>query len=227
MDSATPQPPPPEPTPARGARRTGNVRAGGRSARVVDAVLRTALEVLGEVGYEGLRFEEIARRSEVNKTTIYRRWPTREALVREALYALTRVPDPPITGDIRNDMLAHISAGVAWLATPVGRGIARIIMMGDPDGELRQIIRELRETMIARRIALLEGAVARGELPPGTDSHLVATTLHAGVYSRIVRWGEEVSPALVESIVDLVLAGARAGAAVPRIPAFALALAAH
>ncbi len=206
----------PEPSVANPARRTGNVRAGGRSARVVDVVLRTALEMLGEVGYEALRVEEIARRSEVNKTTIYRRWPTREALVRDALHALSRVPDPPTTGEIRNDMLAHMSAGVAWLATPVGRGIARIIMKGDADGELRQIIGELRETIIARRIALLEDAVTRGELPFGTDTHLVATTIYVGVYSRIVRWGEDVSPILVAGVVDLVLAGARVGAAVPR-----------
>jgi len=202
--------------PSSGARRTGNVRAGGRSARVVDAVLRTALEVLGEVGYDGLRVEEVARRSEVNKTTIYRRWSTREALVREALMTLTRVPEPPITGDIRDDMLAHVSAGVAWLGTPVGRGIAHLLMKGDPGGELRSIIGELREGLIARRVAMLDAAVARGDLPVGTDSHLVATTIHAGVYSRLVRWGEVLSPAVVEGVIDLVLAGARAGGAVVR-----------
>jgi AcrR family transcriptional regulator len=52
------------------------VRVGGRSARVV-SMLRTTLEVLGQEGYVGLRIDDIAERAGVNKTTIYRHWPTR------------------------------------------------------------------------------------------------------------------------------------------------------
>ena len=64
-------------------------RAGGRSARVVSTVLRTTLEVLGEHGYAGLRIEDVAAQAGVNKTTIYRRWPTRADLVIAALTALS------------------------------------------------------------------------------------------------------------------------------------------
>lgn len=202
------------------ARRTGNVRSGGRSARVVDAVLRTTLEVLGEVGYERLRIDEVARRSTVNKTTIYRRWPTRAELVREALMALTRLPEPPLTGRIREDMIAHLNASVAWLTSPVGRGIARVMMRGDPNNELHQICGMLRDSWLERRSAMLERAIAMGELPPTTDVHLIASTIHAGIYSRIVRWGEEPTAYLIEGVIDLVLGGAKAGAA-PRTQAAA------
>ena len=58
----------------------GRARVGGRSARVVSAVLRMTLEVLGQEGYAGLRVEDVAARAGVNKTTIYRRWPTRADL---------------------------------------------------------------------------------------------------------------------------------------------------
>lgn len=197
-----------------GARRTGNVRVGGRSARVVEDVLRAALEVLGEVGYEGLRIDDVAHRSGVNKTTIYRRWPTREALVRAALLALSEVPRPPVTGDVRVDLLAHLKAGVAWLTSPVGRGVARVIMRGDPEGELREMIAELRKALLGQRVALVEAAIARGELPAGTDARLVAMTIQTTIYSRLMRWEEDLGEAEVEAVVDLVLAGARAGGGV-------------
>ena len=52
-------------------------RVGGRSARIVARVLETTLEVLGHEGFGRLRIEDVASRAGVNKTTIYRRWPTR------------------------------------------------------------------------------------------------------------------------------------------------------
>lgn len=203
-------------TEASAARRTGNVRAGGRSARVVDTVQRTTLELLGEVGYESLRVDDVARRSGVNKTTIYRRWPTRLELVRESLVSLTEVPLPPETGDLRADLVAHVTAGVRWLMTPHGCGIATLMMRSDPNGELRKIVMDLKHKTISQRVALIGAAIARGDLPAGTDANLVAETIHAAVYSRIIRWGEAATPELIEGVIDLVLAGAKAGGAVPR-----------
>src|SRR6476620_6709836 len=81
-------------------------RTGGRSARVVSTVLRTTLEVLGHQGYAGLRVDEIAERAGVNKTTIYRRWPTRAHLV---IAALTNLATPPVaveTGHLESDLQA-------------------------------------------------------------------------------------------------------------------------
>ena len=60
----------------RATRPSATVRAGGRSARIVARVLESTLEVLGRDGYVGLRIEDVAGRAGVNKTTIYRRWPT-------------------------------------------------------------------------------------------------------------------------------------------------------
>ena len=66
-------------------RRTEGKRVHGRSARVQSAVLRATAEELGRVGFAALRIEDVALRSGVNKTTIYRRWPTKQELVRASL----------------------------------------------------------------------------------------------------------------------------------------------
>jgi hypothetical protein len=56
-----------------------------RGEAVVQKILEAAREELATVGYRGFRIEEVAARAEVNKTTIYRRWPAKADLVREAL----------------------------------------------------------------------------------------------------------------------------------------------
>src|SRR5205085_4108016 len=85
--------------------RTG-IRVGGRSARVVAAVLQTTLEVLGQAGYNGLRIEDVALQAGVNKTTIYRRWPTRADLVIAALTTLAVPPTAIETGSLESDLSA-------------------------------------------------------------------------------------------------------------------------
>ena len=75
--------------PKPNTRRTEGVRVKGRAARVVSDVLIATAEELTRVGYAAFRVEDVAARSGVNKTTIYRRWPTKPELVTAAV----RTPD--------------------------------------------------------------------------------------------------------------------------------------
>ena len=87
-------------------------RPGGRSARVRAAVLRATLDELAAVGYGNLSFESVAHRAGVHKTTLYRHWPGREALVREALLARSEVTVPiPDTGSLGADLIAFAEVG--------------------------------------------------------------------------------------------------------------------
>src|SRR4051794_31864923 len=77
-----------------------------RGEPVVRGVLGAALEELGRRGYGALKIDDVAMRAGVNKTTVYRRWPTKEDLVRAALLSITAdrfvIPD---TGSLRSDLL--------------------------------------------------------------------------------------------------------------------------
>src|SRR5262249_40598485 len=93
-------------TPSDHARRTGERRAriGGRSERVVRAVLAATTAELGRVGYAALRMEDVATTAGVNKTTVYRRWPTKADLVGAAMRGLGAPAQPaPDTGSLRGD----------------------------------------------------------------------------------------------------------------------------
>src|SRR5580658_6994043 len=89
----------------RATRGAGRVRTGGRSARIVADVLRATAEELARVGYTALRMEDVARAAGVNKTTVYRRWPTKVQLVTETMRREheQRVVAPD-TGSVREDL---------------------------------------------------------------------------------------------------------------------------
>lgn len=75
--------------------RRGRPRAEGRTAEI----LRAALDLLEEVGYEPLRMQDIAERAGAGLATIYRRWPTKQALIADAVRYKAQSFDPPVCGD--------------------------------------------------------------------------------------------------------------------------------
>src|SRR5258708_34418773 len=81
------------PGPGRNAR---NSPGRPRSRAVDRAILRAALELFIDHGVEGASIEKIARRAGVAKTSVYRRWPTRESLLAPAIEAVRSAAGPSI-----------------------------------------------------------------------------------------------------------------------------------
>jgi AcrR family transcriptional regulator len=191
-------------------------RTGGRSARVVQDVLDAALEVFAERGYSGLSFEEVAGRAGVNKTTVYRRWPAKSDLVAAALSRMSDDdPEIPDTGSLREDLFLLLRQRVVQLSTPRRRGVARAILL-DAEPELRELVATLRRERPAVPKSVIEAAIARGELPRGTDEKLLAEALVSPIHARVLWRGETVDDAFIVRLVELVLTGAGAGGAVVR-----------
>jgi AcrR family transcriptional regulator len=193
-------------------RRTEGVRCGGRSARVVDAVLLATVEELGTVGYSALRVEDVASRSGVNKTSIYRRWPTKVDLVAAALANHSRAVEIPDTGSFRGDLLEVGRMMVRKVGTPLGRGLIRMSQMERGHPELDSVIRQVRAQHICARGIIVERAIARGEVPADTDPLMVSELVSAPISSRLLHHGVDVDERFIERVVDTVIAGARAGA---------------
>ena len=71
------------------------------------AILEAALEQLSTVGWNGLTMEGVAAGAQTGKAAVYRRWPSKEDLVADALQAgLPRLEQAPDTGSVREDLLA-------------------------------------------------------------------------------------------------------------------------
>ena len=101
---------------------TSRRRTGGRSARVREAVLKATLQAVAEHGADAVSISELVRKADVHETSIYRRWPTKEHLVLDALldYSEAKLPIPD-TGTLRDDLIAFATAVAGYLDSPHGR----------------------------------------------------------------------------------------------------------
>lgn len=196
--------------PAAGVRRP-KPRTGGRSARVVERVLGTTLEALGHEGFSRLRVEDIATRAGVNKTTIYRRWPTRAELV---VAALTRHAAPPHvveSGRLEDDLLELFMTATTLRNSPEGRGVVSALIAERGDPEVDRICAAVREAHRAPARVLLEHARRRGELPRRADLGLLLDVLTGAVYGRLREANAPLDREWVRRVIRLVLAGVTAG----------------
>jgi AcrR family transcriptional regulator len=191
-------------------RRTGSARTGGRAAGVVDRVVAATFAELSRVGYVAMRVEDIAVRSGVNKTTIYRRWPTKAELLTSAVIAHAKKHAPVIdTGSLRGDLRASLL--MAFKLNPFEQGILRVIQMERSVEEVEAFAQRMRGELREMRIAMVRKGIARGELPAGVDVALVVDLLSAPVQLALLV-NERMDGASVDRALDLVLAGAAADA---------------
>jgi AcrR family transcriptional regulator len=185
-------------------------RVGGRSARVVARVLETTLEVLGHDGFGRLRIDDVASRAGVNKTTIYRRWPTRADLVVAALTTMAGPPRATDTGRLEADLVTLFMSATTLRATAAGRGIVSALIAGRGDPEVDRVCSELREMHRRPARILLEQARRRRELPARTDVDLLIDVLTGAIYGRLRECLEPLEADWVRRVIRLVLSGVRA-----------------
>jgi AcrR family transcriptional regulator len=184
-------------------------RTGGRSERVVADTLRATLAELGRVGYAGLRIDEVAQRAGVNKTTVYRRWPTKAALVEAALRAWRLPLAVPDTGTVDGDLAALAAETAERSSAPEKRSLARVFHAELEHPEVAAIAGVLRREAQAPWLQVIQRAVARGELPARTDAALIVDLVWGAMMSRL-RVNQVVDKGWLGSVVRIVLSGVRA-----------------
>jgi AcrR family transcriptional regulator len=192
------------------ARRTQGI-LGGRSEQVVRRVLDAAIIELARSGYTGFRMDVVASSAAVNKTTIYRRWPSRAALV-TALVDRMRRPlrgSPlPNTGQLENDLVEAFTRRFTIGRKIEGRAWARLVEERYHP-EVEAIIGDAVAERSGEWRSMVTRGIDRGELPPRTDPQLLLHLVRAIVDSR----HSSVRPdkTWLTLAVRTVIAGARAG----------------
>lgn len=193
-------------------RRTGEhaPRRGGRSERVVSSVLASCAAELSRKGYAALRIEDVASRAGVNKTTVYRRWPTKADLVAATLRAnaATVTLDREDRDNLREELVAFAQQTVKRMRSLDGSGCLRMLLLEGDNPEVGALARALREEFHLPWLAALSRAVARGELPADVNGSLMVEMIGATISNRTKSRLYPVDDAFIESVVDLVLRGA-------------------
>jgi len=179
---------------------------GSRSQRARQAVLDATADLVADVGVERTTIDEIASRSGVAKTTIYRHFNSKQALVVEAVHACTHIPVVTDTGSLRDDLISCFSGTTkASYDGRLGDMMLSLMDAAQSDPELGRLVRA--QTDQRRRFAteVIERAVSRGDLPADVDVDLLVT-LVAGplIYTKLVR-RQRVTDELVAAVVDSVL----------------------
>ena len=191
----------------------GTVRPGGRTARVRESVLRAAGDALAEHGFDRLDLAEVARRAEVGKTTVYRRWATPAGLVADLLADMAEQSVPRTdTGSLDEDLKANARLVVRTLTDPrQGALFASVIAAATCDARTADALHRFYAVRIQEWAGCVEAAVTRGELPSGTDPGEVIAAVSAPLYYRLLASGGPLDEAAADRAAEAAAAAARAG----------------
>ncbi|MEU8643933.1 TetR/AcrR family transcriptional regulator [Streptomyces sp. NPDC048674] len=182
-------------------RRRGPVRT--------EELLKATLDLATEVGYAGLSIEAVGRRAGVGKHTIYRRWPSKAALLLDALSRVwTSDLDYRDTGDVRADLREQfLRSGQALSSPPIGPVYRAVIAEAQADARLRETLHE-RFLVTVERSTLdrITRAQHTGELSPGEDLEFAAEVLCGALYYRSLLSARPIDEAAVDGLLDMFMA---------------------
>lgn len=176
------------------------------------AIERALFEEWAVTGYQSLSVEAIAKRAGVGKAALYRRWPSKSAMVVDIVTRLgTELIEAPDTGDIRTDIRSFLFQLRRILRH---RLIGRILpdlhaeMPRNPEfaaavrSSLQVVRRDKCKEMLAR-------AIVRGDLPADLDLELAADLLGSMIYWRVIVTRQPARNAYLENLTELALRALR------------------
>ena len=183
-------------------------RTGGRSARVREAVLKATLHAVAEHGADAVSISEIARQAQVHETSIYRRWPTKEHLLLDALldYSEAKLPIPN-TGTLRDDLVAFATAVTAYLDSPLGRTLARSMAVAGDDDTLAAGRAQFWKSRLDLASAMIARAKDRGEVPTDLDAATALELVIAPLHFRALLTRQSTDEHDIAQLVDALLTG--------------------
>jgi AcrR family transcriptional regulator len=188
-----------------------------RSRHTESAILKAANDLVTTSGLAAMTMELVAERAGVGKASIYRRWPSKGALAFDAVFDTVLASQPtPDSGTLEGDLL-HVARN--WVRSGNsrrgGRTVASLIAEVQSDPDLANLWRDRFVSRIRRvRRPIVERAIARGEIPAGSDPELIMDLLYGPLYHRYLNGHLPLNDNFAKGVARMVAAGAADGAAV-------------
>lgn len=161
---------------------------------VLNAIYASTLQILEEKGFAGLELTEVAQRANVNKTTIYRRWSNKSALLLEMLSFIAK---QQVTGRDTGALLTDLIALLQDIQVMLRSRAIRALLAASIDVSLDATAVSMRRAFFNERFErsgeIIRRAVARGDLPKGADSRLILEDACSAVYFRLLITGDDIS----------------------------------
>jgi AcrR family transcriptional regulator len=189
-------------------------RGRPRQAATENAILRATIELLTEFGVSGTTTNAIVARSGSSKATLYRRWPSRDMLILEALRTAVRGQPNDIRTAVelehrlRSTVQGAARRGAKIFDSRIFRAvfptIARELLSGSTIGQ--QFRADVFSPIRIAAKARLREAVERGEVEGTVDGDLVFDLIYGGLLYRTLI-GEPVNDAVADGLADILMAG--------------------
>ncbi|MER7129855.1 TetR/AcrR family transcriptional regulator [Streptosporangium saharense] len=191
-------------------------RGRPRDTQVDERVLRIAAALIFERGYGGLSIDEVAEQAGVAKTTLYRRWPTKDHLAVAVVARLQADDEITDTGDIRADLVDYLEKIAAALNRmraagghrgPSAGTVGELVAAAARHEDIGHLTREQYANRNTLALALIERARLRGELRADLDAEVLFDQLAGALYYRVMITGAPVDRAYAERLVSCALEG--------------------
>ena len=174
-------------------------------------VCRAALEEFAEAGYSGFRMESVAARAGVGRSTLYRHWPNKAALLTDALETLNTQPDPAreLVGGNARQRVALILDHLAEVLgdSPLSACVPALVHAAETEPAMR----DFHHTYSARRRQRLTDTIAAGveagELPARVDPDAASSALAGAMFYRRLMTADAPDAGFRARLVDTVLGG--------------------
>jgi len=178
-----------------------------RSETARRAVLLAALEIVGESGYPALTMEGIARRAAVSKQTVYRWWPSKAAVVLDALNeGAAEIAPAPDAGDLAEDLRAFLRRSVLGARGRTAQLLVALMAEAQLDPAFAC---SFQSGFLARRRAVmvesLDRARSRGEIGSDVNLELIAELFFGALWYRLLAASGPVNRGFADEMTNALL----------------------
>ena len=177
-----------------------------RSEEARHKMLDAATELALDVGIRAFTVDELARRSGVAKTTIYRHFPSKNELIITALDGVTPVPDTPDTGNLHDDLVSFLGNVLPIFASPKLRALfLDVLAAATFDEELAELQAAMMSGRGAALLTIIERARARNEIPPDIDNDTAFELIEGPLIIRSLSNPAQVEQLDLEDLVATII----------------------
>jgi AcrR family transcriptional regulator len=181
--------------------------ADPRIERSRRAILEAALEELGEVGYGAFAIESVAGRAGVAKSTLYRHWPDKLALVSAAFETFHAQAGPDLQGADARERVERIVQHVAALVSDsvFSRCIPALIDGAERDRALRKFHQQFQRHARLPLVAAIAAGISERQFAAHLDAERAAQALLGVIFYARLMSGESVRPEAAAELVNALL----------------------
>lgn len=184
-----------------------------RSEEARQAAVSATVDLLLEHGIDGVTFDEVAERSGVAKTTLYRHFGTKQKMVVEAAFSCYVEHPTPDTGDLATDLRVLLDKSTPTEEEHRIPDVQRALLAaGDKDVELRELALAMGEERRRPIRTVLQLAQLRGEIGRSVDLDVAVSMIIGPFLMRRMVDRQEVTPEFRAAVLEHVIVALRATA---------------